>query len=138
MGLGEGTNNYAELITLHHLLHFSLGHNCMDLNIYGDSKIIVNWFNNITVCHSHTLSNILNEVNLFKAQFNSISCQHIYREHNCNADRLSKEATVLPGGEWMIQEHRGSNEYRYYHGLTMIRFTTGQIAPNFESFLVFT
>lgn len=87
----------------------------MDLNIYGDSKIIVNWFNNIIVCHTHTLSNILDEVNLFKAQFNSISCQHIYREHNCSADELSKEATLLPQGEWMVQEQRGTNEYRYYH-----------------------
>lgn len=98
MGLGNGTNNFAELITLRHLLHFSIGHDCMDLNIYGDSKTIVNWFNNITIFHAHTLSNILNEVNMFKSQFNCISCQHIYREHNSSADEISKEATILPHG----------------------------------------
>ena len=31
MGLGGGTNNYAELVTLRHLLHFSLGHECINL-----------------------------------------------------------------------------------------------------------
>ncbi len=42
LGLGGGTNNYAELITLRHLLHFSLGHKCINLQIFGDSKIIIN------------------------------------------------------------------------------------------------
>lgn len=71
MGLVAGTNNFAELITLRHLLHFSLGHQCHNLNIFGDSKIIINWFNSISTCRIHTLGNIINEVNLFKAEFNS-------------------------------------------------------------------
>jgi len=96
MGLGAATNNFSELITLQHLLHFSLGHHCINLNIFGDSNIIINWFINITACHIHTLSNILNEVNIFKAQFNNISCNHIYREHNKSAYQLSKEASALP------------------------------------------
>lgn len=54
MGLEAGTNNFAELITLRHLLHFSLGHQCHNLNIFGDSKIIINWFNSISTCHIHT------------------------------------------------------------------------------------
>jgi len=115
MGLCAGTNNFAELITLRHLLHFSLGHNCMNINIFGDSKIIINWFNNTTACHIHTLSNILDEINIFKAQFNIIKCNHIYREHNSCADELSKEAMILPREEWMIHEQRGTNEYHYYH-----------------------
>jgi len=115
MGLGAGTNNFVELITLRHLLHFSFGHQCYNLNIFGDSKIIINCFNSIYVRHIHTLSNILNEVNIFKAEFNNISYNHIYREHNCSADQLSKEATSLPRGEWVIQEQRGTDEFRYYH-----------------------
>jgi len=80
MGLGVGLNNFTELITLRHLMHFSLGHNCMSINIYGDSKIIIDWFNNITACHTHTLSNILDEINIFKAHFNDITCNHIYKD----------------------------------------------------------
>jgi len=59
MGLGTSSNNFVELITLRHLMHFSLGHNCMNIHIFGDSKIIIDWFNNIIVYHTHTLSNIL-------------------------------------------------------------------------------
>lgn len=115
MGLREGTNNYAELITLRHLLHFYLSHECNNLQIFGDSKIMINWFNNITICHAHTLRNILDEVNIFKAHFNSIICHHIFKKHNNNADRISKEAMLLPRGQWMIQEQRGTPHYQYYH-----------------------
>jgi len=115
LGLGAGSNNYAELMTLRHLLHFALSHNCLNLNIYGDSKIVIDWFNNNAACHTHTLSCIMDEINLLKAQFTDISCYHIYREHNSSADQLSKEATILPRGEWMINEQRGNNAYQYYH-----------------------
>lgn len=115
MGLGPGTNNFAEIISLRHLLHFALGHNCLHIHIFGDSKIIIDWFNNTTECHTHTLLNILEDINILKAQFIDISCQHIYREHNCSADQLSKEATSLPRGEWLIQEQRGADYYQYYY-----------------------
>lgn len=36
MVLGEGTNNYVELITLRHLLHFSLAHDFTTIQILGD------------------------------------------------------------------------------------------------------
>lgn len=115
MGLGFGSNYFAELITLCHLMHFSLGHNCMSIHIYGDSKIIIDWFNNIIACHTHTLNNILDEINIFKSHFNEITCNHIYREHNSSADELSKAGTSLPRGEWLIQEQRRSKAYQYYH-----------------------
>ena len=96
MGLGMGTNNYAELISLRHLLHFSLAHACNHIQIFGDSKIIINWFKNTSACHMHSLRNILDEIMILKAQFIYISCQRIYRERNMVADQLSKEATYIP------------------------------------------
>eukprot|EP00253_Pinus_taeda_P027841 PITA_27841 len=114
-GLGTGSNNYAELITLRHLLHFALGHNITCINIFGDSKIIINWFNNIAICHIHTLSIILHEIQEFKSAFNNISCLHIYREHNENADRLSKEAMLMDRGVWEVTEVHGQQEFKYYH-----------------------
>lgn len=115
MGLGVGSNNFAEIMALRNLLHFSLGHQCLELNIYGDSKTVINWFNHVTICHIHTLNNILYEIQTFKAAFNHISCLHIYREHNSCADQLSKEATTLPRGEWLILEQQGSEEYCFFH-----------------------
>eukprot|EP00253_Pinus_taeda_P012292 PITA_12292 len=106
-GLGTGSNNYAELITLRHLLHFALGHNITCINIFGDSKIIIDWFNNNAICHIHTLNIILHEIQEFKSAFNNISCSHIYREHNESADRLSKEAALMDRGVWEVTEVHG-------------------------------
>lgn len=114
-GLGMGTNNFAELITLIHLLHFALGHNISNINIFGDSKIIINWFNINSICHIHTLNIILHEIQDFKAAFNLISCSHIYREHNEGADRLSKEVALMDRGVWEITEVNGQQEHKYYH-----------------------
>jgi len=121
MGLGVGSNNFAEIMALRNLLHFSLEQRCQNLNIYGDSKTVVNWFNLITTCHIYTLSNIMYEIQTFKAAFNHISCLHIYREHNNCADQLSKEALALPRGEWIILEQQGSEEYRFFHRLYTYR-----------------
>lgn len=74
MGLWIGTNNFDELISLIHLLHFSLAHDCIHIQIFRDSKIIINWFNNTYACHVHSLRNILDEIMLLKSQFDYISC----------------------------------------------------------------
>jgi len=115
LGLGEGTNNFAELITLRHLLHFALSHHCNSINIYGDSQIVTNWINRISSCHSHTLNVILDEVYMLQEAFNQINVSHIYREHNQDADRLSKEAALMENGLWEITEFLEQQERKYYH-----------------------
>eukprot|EP00253_Pinus_taeda_P016909 PITA_16909 len=40
LGLGPGTNNHAELITLCHLLYFAILKQCRNIQIFGDSKIV--------------------------------------------------------------------------------------------------
>lgn len=37
LGLGAGSNNFAELITLRHLFHFALNCDCSHLNIYMET-----------------------------------------------------------------------------------------------------
>lgn len=115
MGLGLGTNNFVELISIRHLLHFSLAHACYHLRIFGDSKIIISWFNNIFTCHVHTLKNILDDIMILKAQFNYVSCQHIYKECNIAIDQISKEVVAHPRGLWLIQEQIGDDHYQCYH-----------------------
>lgn len=88
MGLGARTNNYVELISLRHLLYFALNQNCKHLHIFGDSKIVINWFNFTSACHVHSLRNILDDALFLKSQFDQISCIHIYRECNKSTDQL--------------------------------------------------
>jgi len=42
MGLGIGSNNYAELFAIRNLLHFALSHHLTDINIFGDSMVVIN------------------------------------------------------------------------------------------------
>ena len=62
MGLGHGTNNHAELISLRHLIYFSILHHCRKIQIFGDSKIVIDWFNNTVSCNAYTLRSIMDEV----------------------------------------------------------------------------
>lgn len=114
-GLGVGTNNFSELITLRHLLHFALRHHCISINIFGDSQIIINWINGTATCHMHSLSTILQEALDLKAAFNDFSISHIYREHNKGADKLSKEAALMDRGLWEITEIIDQQEQKLYH-----------------------
>ena len=63
MGLSVGTNNYAELMALKLLLHFSLEQRCIKLHIFGDSLIIINWVNKIQHCKNLALITLYEEVN---------------------------------------------------------------------------
>lgn len=109
--LGKGTNNYVELSCLKSILTFSLTKVCKRLQNFSDSKIIIDWLNEQTICHMHTLRNFLDEVLLLKSQFDFISCRYIYMERNQVSDSLSKEATHLLRDHWEIQEH---NDHQYY------------------------
>eukprot|EP00253_Pinus_taeda_P014598 PITA_14598 len=61
------------------------------------------------------LRNLLQNTLILKAAFVHFSCAHIYREHNCEADKLSKEALTIPQGEGHIVELLGNVEHRFFH-----------------------
>lgn len=82
LGLGPGTNNHAELITLRHLIYFAMTKNCQQIQIFGDSRTVVDWFNNKSNCHAYSLKHILEEIVFFKTFFDQITVSHIYRERN--------------------------------------------------------
>ena len=63
MGLGEGTNNFAELLSLKLLLQFALEKGCKHLQIFGDSLIIINWVNKVQQCRTLALITLFEEVN---------------------------------------------------------------------------
>ena len=82
MSLGPGTNNYSKLNSLIFILIFSLEKRCNMIHIFGDSKIIINWFNNNAICHVHTLRSLLDEILALKNNFDTITVTHIYRQRN--------------------------------------------------------
>ena len=90
MGLGTGSNNYAELMTLKLLLCFAIERNCKMLQVFGDSLVEINWINKTQRCRNTSLDTLFEEVNRLLADFESISFKHVYRERNMEADKLSK------------------------------------------------
>ena len=61
LGLGTGTNNYAELMTLKLLLCFANERNCRQLQVYGDSMVVINWMNKIHKCINAPLDALFEE-----------------------------------------------------------------------------
>ena len=98
VGLGRGSNNYAELMTLRLLLLFALEQGCLSFQVFGDSMLVIEWAKETVKCHVMILLPILEEVLRLKQQFIHISFTHVYRERNGVADQLSKEATQLEFG----------------------------------------
>ena len=58
-GLGRRFNNYKKTLSLKPFLLFSIEKECRWIYIFGDSMVIINWFNNIQRCQMYILSPIL-------------------------------------------------------------------------------
>ena len=100
MGLGSGSNNYAELMALKLLLCFAIEINCKKLQVFGDSLVVINWINKIQKCRNTSLDALFEEVSRLLTNFESISLKHVYREQNMDADKLSKAGINMKWGTW--------------------------------------
>jgi ribonuclease HI len=92
LNCGAGTNTKAELLGLWATLLLATLWSIDKIKILGDSKVIIDWIKQ---------QGQLNSVNIecwklktldLASKFKDISFQHIYREHNKEADLLSKRA----------------------------------------------
>ena len=98
-GLGSSTNNFAETSALRLLLIMALEWGVHLLQVFGDSKIVIDWADGTSRCGITRLSPILDEIFILKNHFDFISLSRIYRERNSIADGLSKEGAQLPEAE---------------------------------------
>ena len=66
-----------------------------NLNIYGDSKTMIEWEkdrNNIRAPHLQTILRVIRSMQPF---FASLKFNHVYKEYNTKADILSKKALAI-------------------------------------------
>ena len=115
VGLGEGSNNYVELLSLKLLLIFAAEKGCKTLNVCGDSMNMINWIKGIQLCRNLRLANILSSIKTVLDTYASFSCRHVYRENNKEADKASKEGMSLAMGLWKIKEYREGTFQDFYH-----------------------
>ena len=115
VGLGEGLNNFAELLSLKILLLFAMEKGCRKLNVFGDSLNMINWIKGIQICRVLLLQNLFRSIGVILCSFASFSCQHIYRENKEKADQASKRGLLLDEGIWRIREHLDGVISEYFH-----------------------
>jgi len=115
MGLGEGSNNYAEIMSLKLLLIFALEKGCTSLTCYGDSLNVINWIKQTQECRNLRLVNLLSSIRMILMNYDNFICRHVYRENNKEADRASKEGLPKAFGTWHITESVDGRSQGYYH-----------------------
>eukprot|EP00253_Pinus_taeda_P030442 PITA_30442 len=104
VGLGMGTNNFAELSALKLLLCWLIHRQVLQVQIFGDSSNVVNWVNGKFRWRNYMLMPLLAEIQNLKSSFSILSLDHIYREKNDEADRFSKAGLHQAVGSWRIKE----------------------------------
>jgi len=114
-GLGEGSNNFAELMSLKLLLIFAIEKGCKKLNVFGDSKNVINWISMTQECRNRSLASLLFSIRTVLQNIETFSCRHVYRENNMVADLASKEGLNMVLGRWKITETRDGTSQDFYH-----------------------
>ena len=98
LGCGSSANTRAELLALWALLVVSKIMGIPLQTIYGDSLVIINWANRISSLDSPFLYHWCKDIRSLLQHFSSLTLNHIYQEHNQQADSLSKYALELDPG----------------------------------------
>lgn len=88
---GHQTNNFAEYTALVKGLEYALNNNMKELKVYGDSKLVVEQFNQNWKVKSENLKDLYLQAQTFRKKFNTVSCHHVRREYNKKADALANE-----------------------------------------------
>jgi len=93
--LDDATNNEAEYTALIKGIKLGLELKLLNLNIYSDSQLIVRQINGEYQVKNDRMKKLhLKVLNLLK-QYNNWSINHIMRDENKIADKLSKEGRIL-------------------------------------------
>ena len=112
--LGQATNNKAELSALWITLKVVRSSHIQDIQIFGDSKVVVDWENEKNTIRVPHLQHLLAEIQTLKTYFKRISFGHIYRELNMEADSLSNQALAYQPSLMETEEVvEGISTFRY-------------------------
>jgi ribonuclease HI len=97
-GIDKDTNNIAEALALWKGLSQAQIMNITDLNVFGDSCIIIQALSSKNLTRHMRLKQILKKIKLFMTTFQSIQLFRIMRELNGEADKEANKAVLLSKG----------------------------------------
>jgi len=89
-GLGYGTNNDAEWLALIHALGVAKTLDETDLEMFGDSALVVNQANGVWKCRGPALQAHLAQFSALTGQFSRIRIKHVKRSHNLAGIALAR------------------------------------------------
>ena len=90
--IGTKTNNQSEYSALILGLKQALTRDITQLQVYGDSQLVINQINGEYKVRNPGLQDLYKEVQDLQSHFESIVFTHVYREFNKRADQLSNMA----------------------------------------------
>ena len=95
---GHCTNNKEELAALHTVLNLAININISQLQVFGDSKMVIDWVNRNIQINSPHLQQLLRAIKRILEHFTGFNITHIYRELDMEADGMAKQALLLALG----------------------------------------
>jgi ribonuclease HI len=102
--LGQGTNNFIELMALKLTLSLDAKKYFTNIKIFRDSFLVVKWLKREHEMRNFILQPLFDDIKGIILFFNSIYFQHIFKERNYIAYGFSKVGIQLACGEWIIKE----------------------------------
>ncbi len=90
--LGIGTNNIAEWSALIEGLKLAMAHGCRELEVRGDSQLVIKQISGQYRVKSDNLIPLFNEAKKLCGNFKVIDFKWIKREDNARTDTLSNDA----------------------------------------------
>ena len=85
------TNNYAEYYALYAGLSVAVSNNIRELEVYGDSNLVIQQMNKKWRIKSENLKDLFNKCTKLLDNFDNISFNHILRKYNKRADELANK-----------------------------------------------
>jgi len=90
--IGVASNNEAEYLALESALEYCIKNNLMNLEIFLDSKLVVEQVNGNFKVKSNNLKPLRDKVLEHVKKLEFVNISHVYREHNKRADELANLA----------------------------------------------
>ena len=90
--IGVASNNEAEYLALESALEYCIKNNFMNLEIFLDSKLVVEQVNGNFKVKSNNLKPLRDKILEYIEKLEFVNISHVYREHNKRADELANLA----------------------------------------------
>jgi ribonuclease HI len=107
---GEGSNTKVELVGAWATFSMEKFLDIHHIQILGDSKVVITWLEQKCNLHAINIEGWKRSIRDLASSFQGTSYQHIFRDSNVEADKLSKRALLAPKGRLIYFKWDGEVE----------------------------